>query len=324
MATKDFLKQQIDEKGFIDVGLGTELVASEATGLNVSKDKMNEALYMLELDEGCRVVNIGIPQATANQQTVTRVLCKPGYSSDKEAMAAAFKARNENKIATLEDISEEYYTNDNGNSYHPNVFQKPTSVDPKRVYIRYAGDESEGGEHGELKDGVIEMRRTADLDLGKQAYAQVRILVNDSHYIKGMAVHSDDIPEGYDIVVNSNKPKNGYSMLGENGTKSVLKPIKDDPNDPFGAGIKGEGQHYYETKDGQKILSPINKIKGEGSYDNYDKSNISSQFLSKQPVELVKKQADISIADRKAEYDEIMSINNPTIKRKMLIEYADN
>lgn len=324
MATKDFLKQQIDEKGFIDVGLGTELVASEATGLNVSKDKMNEALYMLELDEGCRVVNIGIPQATSGQQTVTRVLCKPGYSSDKEAMAAAYKARNENKLATLEDISQEYYTNDNGNSYHPNVFQKPTSVDPKRVYIRYAGDESEGGEHGELKDGVIEMRRTADLDLGKQAYAQVRILVNDSHYIKGMAVHSDDIPEGYDVVVNSNKPKNGYSMLGENGTKSVLKPIKDDPNDPFGAGIKGEGQHYYETKDGQKILSPINKIKGEGSYYNYDKSNISSQFLSKQPVELVKKQADISIADRKAEYDEIMSINNPTIKRKMLIEYADN
>lgn len=317
MATKDFLKEQVEKKGFIDVGLGTELVASEATGLNVSKDKMNEALYMLELDEGCKVVNIGIPQATSGQQTVTRVLCKPGYSTDKEAMAAAYKARNENKLATLEDISEEYYTNDNGNSYHPNVFQKPTSVDPKRVYIRW--NEEGGGD----KEGVVEMRRTPDLDLGKQAYAQVRILVNDSHYIKGMAVHSDNIPEGYDIVLNTNKSREKYSKIGEDGKSAVLKPIKDDPNDPFGAGIKAEGQHYYETKDGQKILSPINKIKGEGSYDHYDKTKLSAQFLSKQPVELVKKQADISIADRKAEYEEIMAINNPTVKRKMLIEYAD-
>ena len=44
MATKDFLKDQVAKKEFIDVGLGTELVASEATGLNVSKDKMNEAV----------------------------------------------------------------------------------------------------------------------------------------------------------------------------------------------------------------------------------------------------------------------------------------
>ena len=326
MATKDFLKEQIKEKEFIDVGLGTELVASESTGLNVSKDKLNEALYMLELDDGCKVVNIGVPQATVSgQQTVTKVLCKPGFKTEKEAQAAAFQARNENRIATLEDLSEEYYTNDNGDSYHPQTFRKPTSIDPKRVYIRYAGDESEGGEHGELKDGVIEMRRTPDLDLEKQSYAQVRILVNNSHYMKGMAVHSDNIPDGYDIVYNVHYPKEGHSMLGEvPGTKAVMKPIKDDPNDPFGAGIKGEGQHFYTTKDGKKELSPINKIKGEGTWDNYNNSIIASQFLSKQPVELVKKQVDLSIADKKEQYDEIMKINNPTVKRKMLIEFADN
>jgi len=326
MATKDFLYEQVKKKEFIDVGKGTELVASEGIGQAVSKDKMNEALYMLELDEGCRVVNIGVPQATASgQQTVTRVLCKPGFKNDKEAMAAAYKARNENKLTTLEDLSEEYYTPDHGDTYHPNVFQKPTSVDPKRVYIRYAGDPKNGGEHGELKDGVIELRRTPDLDLEDQTYAQVRILINGTHYAKGMAIHSDDIPKGYDIVVNVNKPKDGYSMLGEEpGTKAVLKPIKDDPNDPFGAGIKAEGQHYYTTKDGKKELSPINKIKGEGTWDDYNNSIIASQFLSKQPVELVKKQVTLSIADKKEQYDEIMKINNPTIKRKMLIEYADN
>lgn len=326
MATKDFLYEQVKKKEFIDVGKGTELVASEGIGQAVSKDKMNEALYMLELDEGCRVVNIGVPQATASgQQTVTRVLCKPGFKTDKEAMAAAYKARNENKLTTLEDLSEEYYTPDHGDTYHPNVFQKPTSVDPKRVYIRYAGDPKNGGEHGELKDGVIELRRTPDLDLEDQTYAQVRILINGTHYAKGMAIHSDDIPKGYDMVVNVNKPKDGYSMLGEEkGTKAVLKPIKDDPNDPFGAGIKAEGQHYYTTKDGKKELSPINKIKGEGTWDNYNNSIIASQFLSKQPVELVKKQVTLSIADKKEQYDEIMKITNPTIKRKMLIEFADN
>lgn len=319
MATKDFLYEQVKKKEFIDVGKGTELVASEGIGQAVSKDKMNEALYMLELDEGCRVVNIGVPQATASgQQTVTRVLCKPGFKSDKEAMAAAYKARNENKLTTLEDLSEEYYTPDHGDTYHPNVFQKPTSVDPKRVYIRW--NEEGGGD----KEGVVEMRRTPDLDLEDQTYAQVRILVNDSHYIKGMAIHSDNIPKGYDIVLNTNKSREKYSKLGEDGKSAVLKPIKADPNDPFGAGIKAEGQHYYTTKDGKKELSPVNKIKGEGTWDNYNNSIIASQFLSKQPVELVKKQVTLSIADKKEQYDEIMKITNPTIKRKMLIEYADN
>lgn len=69
-----------------------------------------------------------------------------------------------------------------------------------RVCIRY------GDEGGLDKDGVIEIRRgVADLNLGKSHYAQVRIMVDDSHYLKGMAVYSDDIPEGYDVVFNTNK-----------------------------------------------------------------------------------------------------------------------
>ena len=329
-ATKEFLVDQVKQKEFIDVGKGAEIAASTAQNLGVSRSKLDEALYMMELD-GYKVVNIGVPQATQpGQQTVLSVLCPKGYKTEKEAQAAAYKARNENRIATLEDISNDYYSDDGGDTFHPNKFEKPTSVDPKRVYIRYAGDPKDGGEHGELADGTIEIRRTPDLDMGKSSYAQVRILVGGSHYIKGMAINSDDIPDGYDIVVNSNKPrydeKTGvrYSMLGEEkGTEAVLKPIKSDPNDPFGANIMAKGQSYYMDKDGKKQLSPINKIKEEGEWDTYNNSVIAAQFVSKQPVELVKRQVDLSIADKKAQYEIIQGINNPTVKRKMLIDFAD-
>lgn len=171
-----------------------------------------------------------------------------------------------------------------------------------RVCIRY------GDEGGLDKDGVIEIRRgVADLNLGKSHYAQVRIMVDDSHYLKGMAVYSDDIPEGYDVVFNTNK-KSGTPKM------KVLKPIKDDPDNPFGASIKANGQSTYIGEDGKEHLSPINKLKEEGDWDTMAK-NLSSQFLSKQPVKLLKQQLDLTIADRKAEYDEIMQYDNPTIRK---------
>lgn len=42
--TAEFIKKQIEEKGMIDVGTGVE------RELGVSKEKLNEALYMLELE----------------------------------------------------------------------------------------------------------------------------------------------------------------------------------------------------------------------------------------------------------------------------------
>lgn len=53
-----------------------------------------------------------------------------------------------------------------------------------------------------LKEGAIELRKgVPDISLGDRQYAQVRIRVgNASGYIKGMAVYSDDIPAGYDVV----------------------------------------------------------------------------------------------------------------------------
>lgn len=69
-----------------------------------------------------------------------------------------------------------------------------------------------------------------------------------------MAVYSDDIPEGYDVVFNTNK-KSGTPKM------KVLKPIKDDPDNPFGASIKANGQSTYIGEDGKEHLSPINKLK---------------------------------------------------------------
>ena len=50
---------------------------------------------------------------------------------------------------------------------------------------------------------------------------------------------------------------------------------------------------------------------------------LSSQFLSKQPIKLIKQRLGITYQDSVAEFDEIKSLTNPTIKRKMLMDFAD-
>lgn len=111
------------------------------------------------------------------------------------------------------------------------AFQCPESMDSGRLQIRYAED---GGVN---KDGVIELRRgVSDLSLGESIYAQVRILVDGNRYIKGMAVYGDDadFPPGVDVIFNTNK-KSGVPKM------DVLKPISDDPDNPFGSLIKEHG-----------------------------------------------------------------------------------
>lgn len=78
-------------------------------------------------------------------------------------------------------------------------------MDSKRLAIRYAED------GGLEKDGLVEIRRgVEDLNLGNSHYAQVRIMVDGTHYIKGMAVYSDDLPKGVDVMFNTNKTKDKY------------------------------------------------------------------------------------------------------------------
>lgn len=290
-ATAAFLRKQIEEKGMIDVGVGIE------RELGISREKLNQALYILEM-EGYPVYGAGVPQATnPGKQTNIKVIGPPG-TEHKD-------------IYNYEDIHSisEYASHDDGNSFEKFVY--PKSMDSSRLQIRYA---EQGGID---KDGVIEIRRGVDdLSLGDSHYAQVRILVDGNRYLKGMAVYSDNLPEGVDVVFNTNK-KQGTP------TADVLKKVKDDPDNPFGSLIKANGQSYYIDKDGNKQLSLINKRAEEGDWGEWA-DKLPSQFLSKQPLSLVKKQLGLAAADKMEEFDEISKLTNPAVKRALLSSFADD
>lgn len=289
--TVKFLRDQVNEKGMIDVGKGVE------RELNISKERLDTALYYLEKKEGYPVYGGGIPQLTnKGQQTTQRVLCKPG-TEHKEIF-------DYDKVQSVT----EYVSKDGGKTFDKFVY--PKSMDSKRMMVRYAED------GGIDKDGIVEIRRGVDdLSLGNSHYAQVRILVDDKKYIKGMAVYSDDMPDGVDLVFNTNKSKSVPKL-------DVLKDIKNDPDNPFGSLIKAGGQSYYIDKNGNRQLSLINKRADEGDWTEW-KDKVPSQFLGKQSKEMAKKQLNLAKADKLAEFDEICSIPNPTLKKYLLQKFSD-
>ena len=291
VVTADILKKEISNKKIIDVGAGVE------RELGVSREKLEEAVYMLEA-EGYGRYGVGLSQVTnPGKQTNTVVLCEPDITY-------GYVYKHPGEIQAVGD----YHSIDGGKSFDKREY--PASIDSSRVKIRY------GDEGGSAKDGVIELRRgVQDLDLGNSHYAQVRILVDNDHYLKGMAMYSDDMPDGADIVFNTNK-KSGTPKM------DVMKKITNDPDNPFGAYIKANGQSKYIDADGNEKLSAINKLKEEGDWDTMSR-NLSSQFLSKQPMSLIKKQLDLTYADAEATYDEICSLTNPTIKKQQLLEFAN-
>ena len=303
--TAEFLKKQVKEKGMIDVGTGVE------RELGISKEKLKEALYILEL-EGYNTFGGGVPQVNnPGKQTNLKVLCPPdtpyktiidANGKEKKVSSAIYDYENVHSIT-------EYTSHDSGKTF--DTFKYPASMDSKRLAIRYAED------GGIQKDGLVEIRRGVDdLNLGNSHYAQVRIMVDGTHYIKGMAVYSDDLPKGVDVMFNTNKTKDKSKM-------EVLKPIKDDPDNPFGSLIKAGGQSYYTDKNGNKQLSLINKRAEEGDWGDWA-DKLPSQFLSKQNLQLVKQQLGIAAADKKAEFDEIMSLTNPTVKKALLKSFSDD
>ena len=300
--TADFIREQIDKKGMIDVGAG---VSHE---LNISKEKLDQALAILEA-EGYPVYGGRVPQVTnPSQKTTIKVVCPPG-TEHKEIY-------NYENIHSLN----EYISRDGGDTYEKK-FHYPESMDSKRLMIRYKED------GGIDKDGVIELRRNVpDLSLGESRYSQVRILVDGDRYLKGMALYSDDMPDGVDVIFNTNKSK-------DTPMRDVLKKIKDDPDNPFGSAIKDVslgGQYWYDPKTGERVsastkgakLGLINKRADEGDWTEW-KDALPSQFLAKQSRSLAKKQLDLAIADKTDEYNEISSLTNPTIKKHLLMKYAD-
>lgn len=300
--TAEFLKEQIAGKGMIDVGTGVE------RELGISKEKLKEALAILEA-EGYPVYGGRIQQATnPGKHTTLQVVCPPG-TEHKEIY-------DYDNIHSVKD----YISYDDGESFRKS-FVYPESMDSSRLKIRYAED------GGIDKDGVIEIRRgVEDLSLGESHYAQVRILVDGNRYLKGMAVYSDDLPDGVDVVFNTNK-KQGTP------TGDVLKKITNDPENPFGSLIKEHGgQSYYDDPNGKytdpvtgkkQSLSLINKRAEEGDWGEWS-DHLPSQFLSKQSMTLINKQLDLATKDKFAEFDEICSLTNPTVKKALLKSFADD
>lgn len=295
--TAEFLKKQVEEKGMIDVGTGVD------RELNISKEKMDQALYLLQR-EGYEVYGGRFAQVTnPGQMTTQRVLCPPG-TEHKEIYDF-------DRVKTIGD----YITRDGGETYEKK-FHYPESMDSKRLMIRYKED------GGIDKDGVVELRPGVDdLSLGESRYSQVRIMVDSKKYIKGMAVYGDpkDFPDGVDVIFNTNKSKSVAKL-------DVLKDVKSDPDNPFGSLIKDAdqgGQYWYTDKSGKKKLGLINKRSDEGDWTEW-KDALPSQFLSKQSKAMAEKQLGIAKADKQAEFDEIMSLTNPTVKKYYLNKFAQS
>lgn len=300
--TAEMLKKELAEKGALDVGTGAE------RELGVSNGVLQEALFILET-EGYNRYGVGVPQVNdPKKRTITPVISVP-----------EIEQRDVYQNLDLVKSVGEFHSTNGGESWDKREY--PTSISSDRVKILY------GDEGGKSKDGVIEIRRgTKDLDLGDSSYAQVRIMVDGTHYLKGMAMYGDDadFPKGVDVIFNTNK-------LSGTPKEKVMKPIQDDPDNPFGAFIKANGQSYYPDPNGaytdpvtgQKMsLSAVNKLKEEGDWDKMSK-NLSSQFLSKQPIKLIQTQLDLTYADAADEFAEIKSLTNPTVKKKLLLDFAD-
>lgn len=301
----DILKNAVNERTYINIGPGT------AEAMGISKTKLDTAVEILK-NEGYVVISdirqaqIGMP----GQQTTLRVLCPPG-TTKKEVI------ENKAKIDTIID----YRSSEAGTKIYG--IEPPASLDSKRLMVRYAED---GGVN---KDGVMEIRRgVEDLSLGKSNYAQVRIAVDGTHYLKGMAIYSDgkDMPDGVDIIFNTNKHK-GTPVISEDGGSEVLKKMKDDPANPFGAQIKvadGKvvGQRHYIDKNGESKLSPINVVSEEGDWNEWSKT-LSSQFLSKQRPEVAKRQLDLEYDKYISEFENISKFTVPEVKKKLMESFAD-
>ena len=296
------LKKHIDEKGMIDVGAGIE------RELGTSKEKLEQALYILEM-EGYPTYSGGVAQVNnPGKQTTIKVIGPPG-TEHKDIYDYS-------KVNTITDY------NTMTGECDVKAFRYPVGVDMKRLYIRYPDD------GGTELDGTIELKRgVPDLDLGGSHYSQVRIMVGEndgkevkgSHYLKGMAVYKDDdnFPPGCDIVFNTSKPR-GTSL------DVVLKKIKENSNNPFGSTIKPNGQSDYDDPvTGEKKMSAINKRADEGDWNEWSNA-LPSQFLGKQNKSMIQRQLGLSKADRQAELEEILAITNPTVKRQLLASYADD
>ena len=302
----EVLKENVADKKYIDIGPGTNLYMG-----NVSEQKLDAAVRQLRDEEGYEVRFVKVEQAgNPGKYTTIKVLCAPG-TDYKEVY------QNRDQISYVGDK----YTNDGGKTFLG--IEPPTSVDSSRIAIRYKED------GGADLDGVIQLRPgVEDISLGNANYAQVRIAVDGTHYLKGMAMYSDDLPDGVDILFNTNK-KAGTPMCGEDKNNTVLKLLDTkNPDNPFGSTLRMEdgkivGQRHYTDENGNDKLSPINIVRQEGDWDTWS-DTLSSQFLSKQPYQLINQQLNKTYEDKKSQFESINLVTQPEVKKKLLMEFAED
>lgn len=302
-ATADMLRRQVKEKKYLDVGKGVEL------HLGISHKKLKTAVSVLE-DEGYKIHYIPVEQLGTGKQTTIKTLVAPGTE-----WRETWKNRDLITPATLR-------STDGGRSY--DRIMPPLSISSKRIKVRYA---EEGGTDA---DGVIYVRPgVKDLSLGSSRYAQVRIAVDGTHYLKGMAMYKDDLPEGVDLMFNTNKSSTGNKLDAMKKMKAD-KNGKIDENDPFGSQIadqvykkNADGSFARDAKGERIVESAMNIVNEQGNWGEWSK-NLSSQMLSKQKPPLAKHQLELAYESKKREYDEIMSLTNPVIKKHLLEKFADS
>lgn len=291
--TADILAEQAKKHKYIEYGAGVEL------NMGCSDATLRTAVEVLK-QRGYVTNEVYIKQAGSDRFTTLKVLSPPG-TKRSDLMANRDKIRTPGIAADLDGA-------------FTTGIKQPTSISSKRIKVRY--DEDGGTD----MDGVIQIRRgVKDLSLGNSTYAQVRIAVDGTHYLKGMAMYSDDLPKGVDVVFNTSKKK-GTPKLGPKDN-TVLKPMKKDPDNPFGATIRK--QLYFKGKDGKQKLSAINIVNDEGTWDKWSQS-LASQFLSKQSPVLAKKQLAKVRESKQKQYDDIMKLTNPSLRKKLLMSLADD
>ena len=291
---KQALKERVDKTGYLDVGKGTEAL------MKINESQKKKALRALEL-EGYVILNLRERSASTGEASFTTVLAKPG-TTKKEAYR---------HLKDLSSFSGPLKDKEGA----PLGIVTPLAIDPKRLRINY------GGEGGEKADGVIYLRPgVRDISIGENAYAQIRAQVGKGHYLKGMAVYRDDLPDGVDLVFNTNKDRS-VPVLGDKKSGSILKPLRDDPDNPFGATIK------YQLTEGsgrnRRAISAMNIVNDESDWDKWSR-NLPSQFLSKQHEATAERQLKITRDSMASELAQIKSLTNPIVRASLLENFAEN
>jgi len=286
----DMLKETLKEKRFLDVGEGVE------NHIGISNTKLKVAVAMLQ-EEGYKVDYVNVQQVGTGKFTKLKVL-HDGTATYSELL------KNQDAIGTIGARSD-----DRGRTFSGLGLLPPLAVKLNRVAVRYAED---GGSDA---DGVIYLRPgVKDISLGDRKYAQVRIQVGDGHYLKGMAMYKENMPDGIDLEFNTNKKSTGNKL-------DAMKKLKDDADNPFGSIVRQKTE--FNSKGEEKVVSALNLVNEEGNWSSWS-SKLSSQMLSKQSPVLAKEQLGLRYDTKKADLDEILTLTNPAVRRKLLETFADD